>query len=228
MKDREVTIISHAHGADTVLLETVPCREGIPYRIIQPFRGERLPDQDASAGIVCLGGPMRSYDDHAHGFLANEKSLLRKSAEAGVPILAICLGAQLLADALGGRAKIGTGLESGYIRVSLTEEGQSDPILRGLGGPYFSFHIDTFLPPPGATVLAETDRYIQAFRVGSALAVQFHPEISIAGVRRLIYYEHDKITASGVDGSRMIADAESYAPGTRRSLLLLTRFLASL
>jgi GMP synthase (glutamine-hydrolysing) len=107
--------------------------------------------------------------------------LLADAAARSAPALGICLGAQLAAAALGGRAYPGpAGEELGWTKVELTEAGRADPVLGALQEPaeLFEWHHDTFDPPPGATVLAGGAVYpTQAFRLGSVVAVQFHPEV---------------------------------------------------
>jgi GMP synthase (glutamine-hydrolysing) len=129
---------------------------------------------------------MGAYEAGRYPFLTGSMRLLERLVEREVPTLAICLGAQLLATATGGRAYPGHGREWGYIPVRLTQAGHADPVLADVEGEYLSFHADTFEPPPGSEVLAESPAYPQAFRVGSALGLQFHPEMSSGGVRRLL------------------------------------------
>ena len=118
-------------------------------------------------------------DDYPH--LARTMDLLADAAARSAPALGICLGAQLAAAALGGRAYPGpAGEELGWTKVELTEAGRADPVLGALQEPVelFEWHHDTFDPPPGATVLAGGAVYpSQAFRLGSVVAVQFHPEV---------------------------------------------------
>jgi GMP synthase (glutamine-hydrolysing) len=117
----------------------------------------------------------------AYPHLARALDLLRDAAARSAPTLGICLGAQLAAAALGGRAYPGpAGEELGWTKVELTPEGQADPVLGALQAPaeLFEWHHDTFDPPPGATLLATGGVYpTQAFRLGSVVAVQFHPEV---------------------------------------------------
>jgi GMP synthase (glutamine-hydrolysing) len=136
---------------------------------------------DGADGLVVLGGAMDFDETDAFPHLARTLDLLRDAAARSAPTLGICLGAQLAAAALGGRAYPGpAGEELGWTKVELTPAGQADPVLGALQEPaeLFEWHHDTFDPPPGATVLAAGAVYpTQAFRLGSLVAVQFHPEV---------------------------------------------------
>jgi GMP synthase (glutamine-hydrolysing) len=124
---------------------------------------------------------MDADETHAYPHLARTMDLVRDAAARSAPTLGICLGAQLAAAALGGRAYPGpAGEELGWTKVELTEAGRADPVTGALHEPaeLFEWHHDTFDPPPGATLLAGGAVYSsQAFRLGSVVAVQFHPEV---------------------------------------------------
>ncbi len=97
-------------------------------------------------------------------------------SSSGVPVLGLCLGSQLMADALGGKAFLGEKPETGVVPVTLTDAGKADPVVSKTGPMVYAQHQDTFVLPPDAVLLAHTDRYPHAFRVGSGLALQFHPD----------------------------------------------------
>ena len=136
---------------------------------------------DGADGLVVLGGVMDADETDVYPHLARTMELVADAAARSAPALGICLGAQLAAAALGGRAYPGpAGEELGWTKVELTPDGQADPVLGALQEPaeLFEWHHDTFDPPPGATVLATGAVYpTQAFRLGSVVAVQFHPEV---------------------------------------------------
>jgi GMP synthase (glutamine-hydrolysing) len=137
-------------------------------------RGERLPFSPSA--VVVLGGEMSAFDAAAPPFLHTEKRWIAQLVEAGTPVLAICLGAQLLADALGGRAFRADEPELGVIDIVHTGEGKADPVVGPLVPPVLAVHEDSFELPPDAVLLAHSDRFPHAFRVGSAIGLQFHPE----------------------------------------------------
>ncbi len=144
-------------------------------------RGEPVPRADEVAGLVVMGGPMGALDDDAYPHLLAERELLSSCVEREVPVVAVCLGAQLLAAALGAKVFRGAEPEAGLGVVTLTNEGRRDPVFGPAGRtlPVFHWHGDTFDLPPGASLLASSDAYAhQAFRVGNAYAMQFHGELA--------------------------------------------------
>lgn len=216
MTKSSVAIIPHVEDADITWIVEALRDRGLSHEVIRPFLGEPLPGLDECGAVICVGGPQSAYRLDQFPYLATERDFLRSATEAGIPVLAICLGAQLLAAALGGEAVAGDhGLECGFIDVE-ADPAAMHPLLPQLQGRYFSFHSDSLVPPPAAEVLAVSDRYVQAWAHKSALAVQFHPEMSADGVRRLIGHEAEKLAASGIDSEYMLAAARENEAASRR------------
>jgi GMP synthase (glutamine-hydrolysing) len=139
-----------------------------------------LPDPAALAGLVVMGGPMGADDDARHPGLAAERRLLAAAVDAGVPVLGVCLGMQLLARALGATVHAGHGTEIGFAPVEVVG---ADPVLAPLGTTptVLHWHGDAVELPAGATLLARTGvTPVQAFRAGSAVGLQFHVELDEA------------------------------------------------
>lgn len=130
--------------------------------------------------VVVLGGEMGAYQTDEFPFLAAEQALLRARLDARRPTLGICLGAQLMAGALGSRVHPGETTQIGFRRIEPTEAGQSSPLRHFDGVPVLEWHSDTFELPARATRLASSSAYAnEAFAIENfALAVQFHPEVT--------------------------------------------------
>jgi GMP synthase-like glutamine amidotransferase len=141
---------------------------------------DEVPEADPVDGLVVMGGPFGAYEEEQYPFLAKECSALAAVARRGSPVLGVCLGAQLLAKALGGKVFPGHGAEIGFGSINLTQTGQQDPLFAGIGNavPAFHWHGDTFTLPQGTVLLASSQMYTQqAFRFGSrAYGLQFHVE----------------------------------------------------
>ncbi|GGP45525.1 type 1 glutamine amidotransferase [Saccharothrix coeruleofusca] len=154
---------------------------GAELDVVRPYEAP-LPDLDGYRGVVCLGGAMGALDDAEHPWLADVRALLSRAVAKKVPLLAICLGAQLLAAATGGQVRRGRhGPEVGVLLVAKRDVAGRDPLFADL--PWtpdvLQFHEDEIsLLPPAAELLASSPKYAnQAFRVGeSAYGLQFHIE----------------------------------------------------
>ncbi len=204
-------IVILEHGADIPpgLLGDALAAAGVPAERVPLHAGAALPAVDECGAVVSLGGVMGAYDDDRYPFLAEEKGFLAQAVGAGVPVLGICLGCQLLADALGGRAYLAPEIELGYLAVDVVGD---DPVVRELDRPTLVWHQDTWDLPPGATLLASTDRYPQAFRKGSALGLQPHPEATPAIARGWAATEGlDHFARAGIDRAHLLADMEAGA-----------------
>ncbi len=134
---------------------------------------------DVQAEELVLG---RALEDAEHPYLPAERALIAQAHARGLPILGVCLGAQLLAAALGAAVYRGPRGEVGAGTVELTAAGRSDPLFAGAPDPLpvVHWHHDTFDLPPGAQLLASSERYAhQAFRVGRSYGLQFHVELGL-------------------------------------------------
>jgi GMP synthase-like glutamine amidotransferase len=133
--------------------------------------------------VLVLGGAMNVGDDEAHPWLATERGLLGSLLERRVPLLGLCLGAQMVAAAAGTVPRRAPRPEIGWHSVELTEAGRDDPLLSPLAPAFeaFQWHSYEFPLPPGAVALARSKVCLQAARIGEAAwAIQFHPEVSAA------------------------------------------------
>lgn len=155
---------------------------GAELHVVQPAKAE-LPELDGYQGLVCLGGPMNAMADLDHPWLVDVRRMLAGAVTARTPVLAVCLGAQLLAVAMGGQVEVeaADGPEVGPGLVAKRDAAWRDPLFADL--PFMpdvlQFHSDAVVRlPPSAELLAAGTRYAnQAFRVGpTAYGVQFHIE----------------------------------------------------
>ncbi len=173
------------------------------------------------AGLVLLGGPMAVYDHAEIECLDESLRLVRATLRAGLPVLGICLGAQMLAWALGGQVRPGRTMglrkEIGWLPVRLTERGVVDPAFHGFDQdlPVFQWHGDTFALPEGAWHLASSDLYPnQAFRWGRwSYGLQFHVEVTPEMVAAFVEAYADELAALDyVVGAELVEQAAEFAP----------------
>lgn len=134
------------------------------------------------AALVVLGGDQNVSEQDRFPYLTAEIALLREWLPSGRPVLGVCLGAQLLAEAAGGRVVRAHTRELGWLGVEVLPRAADDPVL-GFAPAHLTalqWHSFAVEPPPGAVVLARSPVCAQAFRLGSAWGVQFHPEVDRA------------------------------------------------
>ena len=210
---KPIAILEHSPEAPAGFLGDAISRAGLPSVTFRLHQRSPLPKLDAIGAIASLGGAMGAYDEDQYDFLAPEKDLLRTAVARHVPVLGICLGCQLLADALGGRAYPAEQLEVGFAPLEMIGSAATDPVLSTLAKPVLYFHGDTWDPPPGVQVLAQTARYPHAFRSGSAIGVQPHPEASASVVRTWVAgFGRSKLENAGIDPSAVLDRMEASDP----------------
>ena len=142
--------------------------------------GSAPPDIERAAGLIFMGGPMSANDEEP--YIWQEIEIIRRAVSFGKPILGVCLGAQLIAKALGARVFPNPVKEIGWYPVHWTDAAAGDPLLHGLSGSdtVFHWHGETFDLPRGAELLASSElcRH-QAYRVGTNIyGLQFHLEVT--------------------------------------------------
>lgn len=195
------------------------------------FRGESPPSVEEFDVLIVMGGPMGVNDEAVIPWIATEKRLIRESIAAGKKVLGVCLGAQLIASALGARVYPNAGREIGWFEIRRTSAVAAHPLGSALPERYevFHWHGDTFDLPPGAVHLAESDACKhQAFAVGpNVLAFQFHMEMTPEWAAKLIEGCRDELTpAPHVQSAEVIAaDPERFAAMNERMSAVLARFL---
>jgi len=162
---------------------------------------------------LTFGGAMNVDEEAKHGWLRKEKALLAELLERGTPLLAVCLGTQLLAEAAGGKAGRASRPEIGWLEVELADEAAADPVLGPLAPRFeaFQWHSYEALPPSGAAVLASSPVCPQAYRVGErAWGIQFHAEVSAADAAKWIddYRSDPDAIAIGLDHAALRAETQ--------------------
>jgi GMP synthase-like glutamine amidotransferase len=174
-------LLQHVAHEGPGLIAAEAAARGVELEPAHLWEVEPLPEPGGLGGLVVMGGPMSVNDLDAHAWLAPEIELISGALDAGLPVLGVCLGAQLIARALGAEV-VPCGIEEvGFGTVALTQAGAADPVL-GPAGPelqVFHWHGETFEPPPACELLASSELYAsQAFRAGElAYGLQFHVEV---------------------------------------------------
>ena len=181
-------VVQHVEPEKPFAIAAALSAAGVEVDIRRVYRDEPLPTKVAGfAGVVVMGGPMSAHLDAGFPTRQAELELLADAIAQSVPTIGVCLGAQLLALAGGGRVFPGAaGPEVGWAPITMTEFAAADPLLGALPKQLtvLHWHGDTYEPPPGCDDLAFSDRYrAQAFRIGArAWGLQFHLEVDEGAV----------------------------------------------
>jgi len=180
---------------------------------------------------VVLGGPIAVYDHDAYPIVTSEIEVLRTRLAADRPTLGICLGAQLMASALGARVYPGSAREIGWSTLDLPDGTETNPLSVLRGVPVLHWHGDTFDLPEGGRRLASTPLCPnQAFSCGpNVLGLQFHPEVLGLRFEHWLLGHAHELASAGLDPVTLRGDAERHAAALETAAAeMLTRWLSQL
>jgi GMP synthase (glutamine-hydrolysing) len=170
-------------------------------RWVVPLGGAPQPAPSFGA-VMVFGGAMHPDQDAQFGWLEREERFLQEALAEDVPVIGVCLGAQMLARAAGAWVGPAAEPEIGWYDVELTTEGREDAVLGVLPSPTetFQWHHYTFAVPDGAAELARTEVCTQAFRIGRrAWGLQFHAEVTLPIVQAWIAEEGEELPVPPAD-----------------------------
>ncbi|MBB4845139.1 GMP synthase (glutamine-hydrolyzing) [Paucibacter oligotrophus] len=221
--------IRHLHFEDLGTLEPLLEARGYAVRYVDATAdGLHTLDVSSADLLVVLGGPIGAFDDETYPLIARELALVRERLENQRPLLGICLGAQLIARALGARVDAMGVKEIGFAPLTLTQEGEASPLVALGDVPVMHWHGDQFDIPPGALRLAGTDVCPnQAFAIGRhVLGLQCHLEADPLQIERWLVGHACELAQAGIDPRALRTQA--YALQTRLPLAtqaVFTRWL---
>jgi GMP synthase (glutamine-hydrolysing) len=204
-----------------------------------PLSGEPPPLDEIDA-VMVFGGEMHVDQEHLHPWLRGEKELIRALLERDMPLLGVCLGSQLLAEAAGARPQRAAAPEIGWRRIEVTEEGRADPVIGPIAPSFevFEWHSYEAPLPPDGVALARNEACLQAFRVNgrSAWGVQFHAEVTAADLGSWLDGWHEDADAVGTglnpdavrsDSERLIGAQNELGRGLAERFLAQARLSAT-
>lgn len=193
------------------------------------YAGEALPAARDFDWLIVMGGPMNIYEYEAHPWLRDEKRLIGDALAAEKSLLGICLGAQLIADVLGGPVTRNRETEIGWFDVELNPAGRASRFFRGFPERFSAFHWhgDTFAIPPGAQRLMSSEACAnQAFQYGErVVGIQYHLEVTAANARE--WFEHERPTPARYvqTADHILGELDRFAGNNRLMPALLEGFV---
>ncbi|MFT4267816.1 MAG: glutamine amidotransferase [Xenophilus sp.] len=218
--------LRHVHFEDVDTLHGVLTEFGYTLKYLDPATDPLIrPDVQEADLLIVLGGPIGAYDEMAYPFLADELSAIQSQLHSGKPLLGICLGAQLIARALGAKVYPMGVKEIGFSALELTKAGELS-VLADLGdAPVLHWHGDQFdIPEAGVRLAGTAVCPNQAFAVGHhVLGLQFHLEADPGTMERWLIGHACELGAAGVDPRMLRADAQRYGKRLHESACQVMR-----
>ena len=208
---KRAIVIEHDPSISLGNLEPVLLEAGYELLTVDA-RTEDLSTIDATAAdvVIVLGNDSGVYEKDRLTYIADEEKWLASRLEAQRPTLGVCFGAQIMASALGGEVYKGDSTQIGYRTVTPTPEGATSPVAVFDGVPVVQWHGDTFTLPEQATRLAGSSDYAnEAFAIDEwALAIQFHPEVTVEMYRQWLADGRESVTSQGLSEAELMREHE--------------------
>jgi GMP synthase-like glutamine amidotransferase len=216
---KRVLFIQNGEYEGPGLFATVLGECGVAVETVHAWRGDAVQDSPRGwDGVAIGGGSMSAYDTAEFPFLKSEIGLLKEARAMKLPVLGMCLGAQLMAAAYGGDVFPNHTKEIGFFDIRFTGAAENDPLWRGHTGPFqpVNWHGDAFTLPPGAVHLASSDlTQNQLFSLDGILyGLQFHLEIDRPLLSEMVTTDDGGgLPAHGIDPQQFLRTAEIVLPG---------------
>ena len=225
-----VYAIQHLAFEDLGAWEDVFYQLGLRVRYFEAGVDDLTKAYEHKGLTVILGGPIGVYETEDYPFLQQEIDLLKVRLEQNLPTVGICLGAQLIAHALGGKVYAGHAKEIGWSKLTLTQV-ENNPLAVLENTEVLHWHGDTFDLPVQAELLASSTLYTnQAFRVGeNILALQFHPEVAADSLEKWLIGHTGELRQAKISIPQLRAANLQFAPTLEfTSKNVLTQYLTQL
>lgn len=219
---KKVLFIQHGETDKPGLLAEALGRGPVQMETIHPYLGQPLPQSlDGFSGLAVGGGAQGAYETGKYPYLGRECELIREAAHAGKPVLGLCLGAQLMASALGAPVRPGAQREVGFFPVTLDPIARYDPLWCDLPTDFVTthWHGDVFdLPAAGMRLASSALTPNQLFRYGCGLyGLQFHLEMTPELFEEMLGDSHEELRKAGADPDKLRTDAWRFLPPLRET-----------
>lgn len=215
--DKSIAVIRHIGIEGLGTIEDVLKSRNLTYRYIDAWKDVIPADVTDWSALILLGGPMGVYERDRYPFIEKELSLITKARKTAIPVIGICFGAQMVAQAAGGHVYKGETKEIGWYDITLSGQVSDNLLSDPAGGSgttsmkVFQWHGDTFDLPGDAELLASSKLYRnQAFRVDNLYGLQFHVEVREADIREWI-----RAYATELNGCRTAEEVNSILEDTK-------------
>lgn len=191
--------LSHASYEGPGSLQQWAEQNGYPFTLHRMWESPEMPDISEIDFLAVLGGPMSVDQETEHPWLVEEKLFVARAIDAGIPVIGICLGGQMIAEILGGEVRRNDYVEIGWWPVELLNGARSVPGFGSWPNTLWPFHWHsyTFSIPPGCIRLASSEacpNQAFSFDNGRVVGLQFHPEFSLNDIRQVLDRSGDDIT----------------------------------
>ena len=219
---KNVLFVQHGGTDKPGILAEALSASRVGIEIVHPYLGEALPDSlEAFSGLAIGGGAQGAYEQEKYSYLTNECDLIKEAAREGKPVLGLCLGAQLMASALGAPVRPGTKREIGFLPVTLDPIARYDPLWCDLPTDFVTthWHGDVFdLPAAGMRLASSALTPNQLFRYGCGFyGLQFHLEMTPEIFEEMVDDSLDDLVQAGLDPRKLREEARRFLPPLRET-----------